>query len=217
VSAKELLGLITDSKTIKKAKRAMRKARGHDSLQALSKLTRVVDGHRIIEDDPPLLVRVLDDEIRERISEILQMYKRTLQDDRRHPLDQYRFVDVARKVVGVASVGTRDFVVLLEGRDGGDPLVLQVKEAEGSVLEERVGVQVLLQRGQLALALLQHRCARCGLCTQIVRVCRRCLTTRIIVSEPLVDLPGAWNEVPESSYGVVQEGEDELHPFQPRF
>jgi uncharacterized protein (DUF2252 family) len=178
VSAKELRGLITDSKTIKKAKRAMRKARGHDSLQALSKLTRVVDGHRIIEDDPPLLVRVLDDEIRERISEILQMYKRTLQDDRRHPLDQYRFVDVARKVVGVASVGTRDFVVLLEGRDGGDPLVLQVKEAEGSVLEERVGVQVLLQRGQLALALLQHRCARWGLCTLIVRVCRRCLTRR---------------------------------------
>ena len=66
---------------------------------------------------------------------ILESYKRTLQDDRRHLLDRYRFVDVARKVVGVGSVGTRAYVVLLEGRDEDDPLFLQVKEAGASVLE----------------------------------------------------------------------------------
>ena len=130
----------------------MKKARGRHSLQALSKLTSVVDGHRIIEDDPPLLVRVLDDDLRERISEILQMYKRTLQDDRRHLLDQYRFVDVARKVVGVGSVGTRDFVVLLEGRDEGDPLFLQVKEAEGSVLEAHLTKSIYKNQGHRVVA-----------------------------------------------------------------
>ena len=66
----------------------MRKARGRDRLQALSKLTRVVDGRRMIEDDPPLLVRVVDDESRERIYEILQMYNRSLQDHRSHLLDE---------------------------------------------------------------------------------------------------------------------------------
>ena len=152
VSASEFLELITDSKTIKKAKRAMRKARGRDSLHALSKLTRVADGRRMIDEDPPLLVRVLDDEIRERISEILQMYKRTLQDDRRHLLDQYRFVDVARKVVGIGSVGTRDFVVLLEGRGEGDPLFLQVKEAEGSVLEAHLPKSIYKNQGHRVVA-----------------------------------------------------------------
>jgi uncharacterized protein (DUF2252 family) len=152
VSANEFLELITDSKTIKKVKKGMRKARGRDSLHALSKLTRVVDGRRIIENDPPLLVRVLDEELRERIYEILQMYKRTLQDDRRHLLDQYRFVDVARKVVGVGSVGTRDFVVLLEGRGEGDPLFLQVKEAEGSVLEAHLPKSIYKNQGHRVVA-----------------------------------------------------------------
>jgi uncharacterized protein (DUF2252 family) len=152
VSAEDFLGLITDSKTMGKAKKAVKKARGRHSLQALSKLTSVVDGHRIIEDDPPLLVRVLDDDLRGRISEILQMYKRTLQDDRRHLLDQYRFVDVARKVVGVGSVGTRDFVVLLEGRDEGDPLFLQVKEAEGSVLEAHLPKSIYKNQGHRVVA-----------------------------------------------------------------
>jgi uncharacterized protein (DUF2252 family) len=152
VSAEDFLGLITDSKTMGKAKKAVKKARGRHSLQALSKLTSVVDGPRIIEDDPPLLVRVLDDDLRGRISEILQMYKRTLQDDRRHLLDQYRFVDVARKVVGVGSVGTRDFVVLLEGRDEGDPLFLQVKEAEGSVLEAHLPKSIYKNQGHRVVA-----------------------------------------------------------------
>ena len=135
VRADEIFGLIADSKSMKKATKSIKKARGRDSLQALSKLTKVVDGRRRFVEDPPLLTRVVEDEIREQIDEILRMYRRTLQDDRRHLLDRYRFVDVARKVVGVGSVGTRAFIVLLEGRDENDPLFLQVKEANPSVLE----------------------------------------------------------------------------------
>jgi uncharacterized protein (DUF2252 family) len=152
VSAEDFLELITDSKTMGKAKKAMRKARGRDSLQALSKLTRVVDGRRMIDEDPPLLVRVVDDEIREQIYEILQMYKSTLQDDRGHLLDRYSFVDVARKVVGVGSVGTRDFIVLLEGRDEDDPLFLQVKEAEASVLEAHLPKSIYENQGHRVVA-----------------------------------------------------------------
>jgi uncharacterized protein (DUF2252 family) len=143
VSEEEVRGLLSDAKTKKKTTKKIdknvRKARGRDSLQALSKLTRIVDGRRIIIDDPPLLVRVPDgDELRVQVNTILESYKRTLQDDRRHLLDRYRFVDVARKVVGVGSVGTRAYVVLLEGRDENDPLFLQVKEAGPSVLENYV-------------------------------------------------------------------------------
>src|SRR5215218_6052189 len=138
VSEEDLRGLLSEAKTkktTKKVSKAVRKARGRDSMQALSKLTSVVDGHRMIIDDPPLLVRIPEgDEIRVQINAILESYKRTLQEDRRHLLDRYRFVDTARKVVGVGSVGTRAYVVLLEGRDENDPLFLQVKEAGASVL-----------------------------------------------------------------------------------
>src|SRR5215216_4382021 len=152
VSAEDVLGLIADSKTKKKATKTMRNARGRDSLQALSRLTRVVDGRRIIDDDPPLLVRAVEEELREQIHEILQIYRRTLQDDRRHLLDQYRFVDVARKVVGVGSVGTRAYVVLLEGRDAQDPLFLQVKEAEASVLESYLPKSTYKNQGHRVVA-----------------------------------------------------------------
>src|SRR5215211_146749 len=143
VGEEDIRGLLSDAKnrktTAKKLSKTVRKARDRDSLQALSKLTRVVDGRRVINDDPPLLVRLPDeDEIRVQVNAILESYKRTLQDDRRHLLDRYRFVDVARKVVGVGSVGTRAYVVLLEGRDENDPLFLQVKEAGPSVLENYV-------------------------------------------------------------------------------
>jgi uncharacterized protein (DUF2252 family) len=141
VSVEEVRGLLSDARkaTAKKLGKSVRKARGRDSLQALSKLTRVVDGRRTIDDDPPLLVRIPEgDEIRAQIYAILEGYKRTLQEDRRYLLDRYRFVDAARKVVGVGSVGTRAYVVLLEGRDEYDPLFLQVKEAGASVLEGHV-------------------------------------------------------------------------------
>jgi uncharacterized protein (DUF2252 family) len=152
VRAEEIFDLISDSKTLKKAKKAMSKARARDSLQALSKLTSVVDGRRTIVDDPPLLVRVVDEELRGQINDILQTYKSTLQDDRRHLLDQYRFVDVARKVVGVGSVGTRDYIVFLEGRDEEDPLFLQVKEAEASVLESYLPKSTYKNHGHRVVA-----------------------------------------------------------------
>ena len=140
VGEEEVKGLLSDARakkrTTKKLSKNVRKARGRDSLQALSKLTTVVDGRRRIIDDPPLLVRIPEeDEIRGQIHAILESYKRTLQEGRRHLLERYRFVDAARKVVGVGSVGTRAYVVLLEGRDRDDPLFLQVKEAGASVLE----------------------------------------------------------------------------------
>ena len=146
IGEEEVRGLLSEARarkrTTKKLSKTVRKARGRDSLQALSKLTRVVDGRRIINDDPPLLVRIPEgDEIRGQIYAILESYKRTLQEDRRHLLDRYRFVDAARKVVGVGSVGTRAYVVLLEGRDRDDPLFLQVKEAGASVLEGYVSSQ----------------------------------------------------------------------------
>src|SRR5215211_8578098 len=143
VGEEEVKGLFSSAgagkSTTKKLSKNVRKARGRDSLQALSKLTRVVDGSRVIIDDPPLLVRIPEgDEVRTQVYAILESYKRTLQEDRRHLLDRYRFVDAARKVVGVGSVGTRVYVVLLEGRDRDDPLFLQVKEAGASVLEGHV-------------------------------------------------------------------------------
>ena len=157
VGAEEVSGLLSDARsrktTAKKLRKTVRKARGRDSLQALSKLTRVVDGRRMINDDPPLLVRLPEgDDIRAQVNAILESYKRTLQDDRRHLLGRYRFVDVARKVVGVGSVGTRAYVVLLEGRDENDPLFLQVKEAGASVLENYVKSNTYEHHGHRVVA-----------------------------------------------------------------
>lgn len=157
VGEEEVRGLLSDArvgkKTTKKVSKNVRKARGRDSLQALSKLTRVVDGRRMINDDPPLLVRIPEgDEIRGQIYAILESYKRTLQEDRRHLLDRFRFVDVARKVVGVGSVGTRAYVVLLEGRDENDALFLQVKEAGASVLEGQVPSSTYEHHGHRVVA-----------------------------------------------------------------
>jgi uncharacterized protein (DUF2252 family) len=157
IGEEEVKGLLTEAragkKTTKKLSKNVRKTRGRDSLQALSKLTRVVDGRRVIDDDPPLLVRIPEgDERRAQIRDILEGYKRTLQDDRRHLLDRYHFVDVARKVVGVGSVGTRAFVVLLEGRGEDDPLFLQVKEAGPSVLEGHAPPSVYTHHGHRVVA-----------------------------------------------------------------
>jgi hypothetical protein len=157
VSEEEVRGLLTDARTGKKTEKKLsknvRKARGRDSLQALSKLTTVVDGRRTIIDDPPLLVRIPEgEEVRVQVYAILESYKRTLQDDRRHLLDRYRFVDAARKVVGVGSVGTRAYVVLLEGRDENDPLFLQVKEAGASVLEGYVKSNTYEHQGHRVVA-----------------------------------------------------------------
>ncbi|MGZ4132861.1 MAG: DUF2252 domain-containing protein [Actinomycetota bacterium] len=120
---------------------ATRKGERKDSLRALNKLTRVVDGERRIVSDLPLLVPaselVSPDELSQQlwhIEQALRVYRRSLQKDRRHLLDEYRVADLARKVVGVGSVGTRAWIVLLLGLDHDDPLFLQFKESDPSVL-----------------------------------------------------------------------------------
>jgi uncharacterized protein (DUF2252 family) len=138
----ERLRPVVRSKTMKKAEANIAKARTKDSHQAYDKLTHLVDGQPRIISDPPLILSLSDvDDADERdavmalIHEIFVRYRRTLQKDRRQLLEQFRIVDVARKVVGVGSVGTRAWIVLLLGRDGNDPLFLQAKEALPSVLE----------------------------------------------------------------------------------
>ncbi len=121
-------------------RRNLEKARAKDRMRALSKLTREVDGELRIVSEPPLIVPIdelvdEDAEIEAAVLKIIADYRDTLPEDRRVLLDGYRFVDAALKVVGVGSVGTRAFVVLMLGRDSGDPLFLQAKEAQRSVLE----------------------------------------------------------------------------------
>ncbi len=132
-----------DRATRKRAQANIAKARTRDSMQAFGKLTHVVDGERRILSDPPLIQPVEElvegdelDQVMEWIRGVLRGYRRTLQSDRRELLEGFRFAGMARKVVGVGSVGTRAWIVLLLGRDEDDPLFLQAKEAEASVLEE---------------------------------------------------------------------------------
>lgn len=125
----------------KRLTRARSKARSRDSAAAFRKMTALVDGRRRIMADRPLIVPVEEivtglarDRIEAELRGLLDEYRSSLGDDRRHLLDQFEFVDIARKVVGVGSVGTRCWVVLMTGRDDNDPLLLQVKEAMPSVL-----------------------------------------------------------------------------------
>jgi uncharacterized protein (DUF2252 family) len=137
-----------------KLTKQIEKARSRDSLQAASKLTEVVDGQRRIVEDPPLLVplssyRGIDPAQVETVIEgAFHDYRRTLQDDRKHLLERFRIVDIARKVVGVGSVGTLCLIVLLAGRDDDDPLFLQVKEANRSVLEDHLPSSRFRNHGQ---------------------------------------------------------------------
>ena len=123
------------------------KARRRTSLQALSKLTSVVDGKRVIVEDPPLVTRLTDEEV-EQARRFAAAYRRGLDPDRRLLLDRYEFVDAARKVVGVGSVGTRCFIVLLAAAVDLDPLFLQIKEAQPSVLAPFVGRSSYNNQGQ---------------------------------------------------------------------
>jgi hypothetical protein len=131
------------------------KARTKDSLKAFGKLTEDIDGERRIVNDPPLIVR-LDDlaggisaaELTEALRVLIRSYRRTLSGDRRQLLERFRYVDAARKVVGVGSVGTRAWIVLMLGRDDDDPLFLQAKEAEASVLEPYLGKSQFSNHGQ---------------------------------------------------------------------
>jgi uncharacterized protein (DUF2252 family) len=142
-----------------RTRRAMAKARGRDSVQAFEKLTRVIDGRRRIAPDPPLITPIQNllpgaerDAVEEGLRELIEQYSRSLQSDRRHLLRQYRIVDMARKVVGVGSVGTRCWIILLLGRDDEDPLLLQAKEADLSVLAPYAGTSTYDNQGQRVVA-----------------------------------------------------------------
>jgi uncharacterized protein (DUF2252 family) len=135
--------------------RASVKAHGRDSLQALSKLGEVADGQYRIVSQPPVVIPLRDlptglspDQTEQLIHDQFHAYRATLQPDLRQLLERFEVVDAARKVVGVGSVGTRAFIVLLQGRDEHDPLFLQVKEATASVLEEHLPRSRYRQHGQ---------------------------------------------------------------------
>ena len=140
--------------------KSLAKVRTRDSMQELSKLTRMVDGRPRIISDPPLLVPV--DELfpaetdratfEAQIVGLIAKYRRTLETDRRYLLQQFEFCDMARKVVGVGSVGTRCWIALMLGRDETDPLFLQIKEAEASVLSRYVGASKYANQGQRVVA-----------------------------------------------------------------
>jgi uncharacterized protein (DUF2252 family) len=140
--------------------KGMAKARTRDSMQELAKLTHPVDGRPRIISEPPLLVPVTDlldkqegfATFEAQIKDLIAKYRRTLETDRRSLLEQYRYADMARKVVGVGSVGTRCWIILMLGRDDNDPLLLQVKEAEASVLSRFVGASKYTNMGQRVVA-----------------------------------------------------------------
>ena len=140
---------------LKRFERNVAKARSKTSLKAFAKLTEVVDGEPRIVSDPPLIVPIEEvasgadkAEIEEFVHGAIRSYRRTLTADRRWLLERFRYAHAARKVVGVGSVGTRSWIVLLLGRDDNDPLFLQLKEAEASVLEPFLGKSAFKSHGQ---------------------------------------------------------------------
>ncbi|MFE5244368.1 MULTISPECIES: DUF2252 domain-containing protein [unclassified Streptomyces] len=143
----------------KRVASAVTKARSRDSLQAFAKLTEESGGRFRIAADPPLIVPLADlltggelHATEDRLHELIRSYGRSLPTDRRALLADYRPVDMARKVVGVGSVGTRCWIILLLGRDGGDPLFLQAKEADTSVLAPHAGASTYRNQGQRVVA-----------------------------------------------------------------
>jgi uncharacterized protein (DUF2252 family) len=147
------------AKRLKEFQALLAKAHSSDSMKALGKLTTVVDGQRRIISDPPTIVPVEEvfsgvhaDAIYKLIGTVLGKYRRTLQSDRRHLLNQFTLVQVARKVVGVGSVGTRAWVVLMDAGDGVEPLFLQAKEAQVSVLADYAGRSRYNNQGERVVA-----------------------------------------------------------------
>ena len=140
---------------VKRAEATLAKAHTRDSMSAFSKLTQQVNGTAEIVDQSPLIVpiRVLipgaeQEQWMEQLRKLIRVYRVSLDHDRRKLLEQFQLADFARKVVGVGSVGTRAWIALFFGRDGQDPLFLQLKEAEESVLEEHVGRSQFKNHGQ---------------------------------------------------------------------
>ena len=141
--------------TVERAEKTLAKARTRDSMTAFSKLTQMIDGQVQIVDQSPLVVPLAQlapggerDQLLETLRALIRGYRDSLDRDRRVLLEQFHLTDFARKVVGVGSVGTRAWIALLIGRDDNDPLFLQLKEAEASVLEEHLGASEFKNHGQ---------------------------------------------------------------------
>jgi len=149
IEVDELSRLFTTGIDVKRRElleRELEKARTNTSVRALGKLTTIVDGNLCFLSKPPLLVpvdKLLSGDERadaeNNLKALLSDYRKSMAPDRRTLLERYHYVSMARKVVGVGSVGQRDWMILLHGRDGRDPLLLQTKEANGSVLEQHLG------------------------------------------------------------------------------
>ena len=147
------------AKRVKMFEKLLAKAHTKDSTSALDKLTAEVDGQRRIISDPPTIVPIEDlfpdveaAAIYEQISAVVTKYRRSLQSDRRHLLNEFTLMHVARKVVGVGSVGTRAWIALMDAADGVEPLVLQAKEAQPSVLAEFAGRSQYNNEGERVVA-----------------------------------------------------------------
>jgi uncharacterized protein (DUF2252 family) len=147
------------AKRLKEFEKLLAKAHTRDSTQALAKLTTMVEGRRQIISDPPMIVPVEEvfsdvqaDAITAQIRAVLSKYRRSLQSNRRHLLEQFTLVQVARKVVGVGSVGTRAWVLLMDAMDGEEPLFLQAKEAQPSVLAAYCGRSRYNNQGERVVA-----------------------------------------------------------------
>jgi uncharacterized protein (DUF2252 family) len=148
-----------DPRLFKELVSSLAKARSRDSIQAFAKLTRLVKGKPRIVSNPPLVVPLFELYSRAKaaaaqrsVLEVLRGYQGMLPNDRRHLLEGYRFVELARKVVGVGSVGLEAWIMLFLGRDGSDPLFLQAKEAKASVLEGLAGSSKYNNHGQRVVA-----------------------------------------------------------------
>ena len=155
VDAEALVGQFQSKASAKRRKlmeKNLAKTRAKDSLRAFSKLTTIVDGEPRIAGDPPLIVPIEDladgRDVEAFARGVIRGYRRTLQGDRKHLLERFRYVHAARKVVGVGSVGTRAWIILMLGRDEEDPLFLQLKQAEASVLEPFLGKSQYANHGQ---------------------------------------------------------------------
>lgn len=133
--AEDIKALITDEVTLKRSQRLADKARTRTSLAAIDKMTEIVDGQQRIVENPPVVVRLESTGHHERMNQHWLRYLDSLPEDRRYLLEKYTFVDIARRVVGVGSVGTHAYMVVLEGRNERDPLILQFKQAQQSVIE----------------------------------------------------------------------------------
>ena len=150
---------VQKAKRFKEAEKLLAKAHTKDSTKALGKLTALVEGRRRIISDPPMIVPLEElftdvqaSAIYAEIRTVLGKYRRTLQSDRRHLLEQFTLVQAAQKVVGVGSVGTRARILLMDSGDGDEPLFLQAKEAQPSVLAKYCGRSQYANQGERVVA-----------------------------------------------------------------